>query len=198
MHFLPYLHFSYLAKNGILRYLYNLYGNEYYETIVLDESDHFSNFIVRNAFDFNFSGYSYWGSNTNQGYFSVCFPFHYLTIESFEITTTSHQCRPIKFAAEVSENGRNYKGYQEYNYAMGISESQKFSFSYNTNFVRCFRLYTLQSACAGSSGSDIEQIEFFGNFFEINLVQSPKPIYLTCCYGRYFVSIDFLLIFSIE
>lgn len=180
------MHFDYAFQNGILRYLFTIHGFTFPQYISLQESNHRLDYQIKNAFDFDYSINSYWISNTSQGYFSICFPFHSITIESFELTTSSKTCRPKRFAVEVSNDGKNYLGYQSYEHVMTEKETKQFLFNLNSSFIRCFKFYNIESTCNPDLqlGADIDQVEFFGNLTEINQTVNafgcPKEKYITC------------------
>ena len=110
-----------------MRYLYDTYKLLYPQYFTLEESCHYSDYRIDKAFDFDFSANSYWISHDPTIYFIIiCFPFNFLTIESFEITTTKGGCRPAQFSVEVSVDGRNFVGNQEYVYTMNPGETKQF------------------------------------------------------------------------
>ncbi|EAX86309.1 hypothetical protein TVAG_450280 [Trichomonas vaginalis G3] len=173
---------------------------DYFQTISLEESSHYSTFEIKKAFDFNFDPSEYWVANTYNGYFKICFPFHYLSIESFEITTSSKDCRPVKIAAEASANGIDYRGRQEYEPRMEKGTTKQFLFNYNTSLIKCFKFYSIQSTCQ-DMGGDINQFEFFGYLYDINATMKHfgcyKAMHLSCNFHYSFGSIGLFLIFSI-
>lgn len=175
------------------------HGFTFPQYIYLQESDHRQDYHVKNAFDFDYSVDSYWISNTKSGYFSVCFPFHAITIESFEITTSSGSCRPKHVAAEVSNDGEHYRGYQSYNEAMTSKEKKRYFFNENSSYVRCFKFHTFESTCPQYTfGADVDQVEFFGNLIEINQMidafGNPKGKCSTC-YSYYRKPLELFVIF---
>ena len=184
------MYFGYSPKNGILHYLFDTYRLLYPKYFALQESDHIGSNRIENAFDFNYSTDSYWVATKPSGHFSVCFPFHSLTIESFELTTSNWSCRPLQFGAEVSIDGNMYFGYQEYSPNMTQLQTKRFPFRTDKTEVRCFKFKSIQSTCKDTFGygPDIDQIEFFGYLTEIKqevgAFGCKKEIKYTCLVGR--------------
>lgn len=85
---------------------------------------------------------------------------------------------------------------------MAKLETKQFMFNYNKTFVRCFKFYSIISTCHYQSvGADIDQVDFYGHFKEIQLSRNefgcPKEIQVTCNVCNR-LSLELFLMFIVE
>lgn len=171
-------YFPYSQGNGILRYYYNQGSNSYNSHVIVQDFAK-SDGAPRNAIDFDSSSFAKVVALT------ICFPYDYINIKTYEITTTRLGCRPNEFSASTSVDGVNFYNSQSYKHPMTLGETKEFS--YISNYSKCFRYSALTfiPECNNFNYHDIVQIELYGylksNFEIIQIGCSHTPKSNTMC-----------------
>ena len=181
------MHFDYdpvNPTNGILYYLFH-YHNKYYKNYVQVAATSWnSNNPPYNAIDFNDN--LYWISKESdiEAYLTISFPVHKVILNGYLLKSSNWSSDEGYFAKKwsfaYSKDNVNFlnKTYENSNEELKGSLKTKF-IEYKTEEANYFRIYPIENTNNELyKGFDLNQIEFFGDLFFLDLLRTCRHSFL--------------------
>ena len=177
---------------GILYFFYSTYGQEkYYQIFNVSASSTLVNCNSRSSYScspsaaIDFNSKAYWHPQINEigQYVQIEIKNGWIFPEGYVIQTSNFGAggsHPKNWAVSTSRNGKTWTNKEEYsdtNNCMNSNFRSKYLEFRNKGAFRFFRIYTNGVSYAGHNKMDVNQIEFFGKFYEGTLALTNQVIH---------------------